>query len=201
MRAGTWACSSRARPPSCCHLCGGAGACIELASSRHDFAPVPTDEMAFALSLFVETANRRISSAASFSCESNDASAEVCKHLYGALSAEIEGLPIRAHPRTESQTTLYSAFCSLCMSYDGDPLQVAVCARVLAFHLLMERTAGAVLGEWIQAHPDSVEVVTLHPAVVEAIAKMRLHGRILIAEGAFLEQVIEEAKRSSPGSL
>ena len=60
----------------------------------------------------------------------------------------------------------------------------------------MERTAGAALAEWVQAHPDSAELVTLHPAVVTAIGKVRLRGSVLTSEREFLELVTEEANVS-----
>ncbi len=89
---------------------------------------------------------------------------------------------------------VYTAFTTLCSYYDGDPLQAAVCARVLAFHFLMERTEGSVLSEWIQPHPEADQLVELHPAVIEAIATTRLHGSVLLPEGTFVELVAEKAR-------
>ncbi len=153
-----------------------------------DFAPVSSDEMAFALTLFVEAANRRLSAAETPLQHGHD----VCEYLYLALCADLPS-PSAAQTKVDHHTTLYTAFSTLCSHYNGDPLQAAVCARVLAFHFLMERTAGAVLSEWIQPHPETVQLVQLHPAVVEAIATMRLHGSVLLAESVFVELVAEKA--------
>ena len=146
--------------------------------------------MAFALTLFVEAANRKLPPPVAPSQDDD----EVCKYLYSILCAGVPSLSATAHLEADHHTTLYTAFGTLCSYYDGDPLQAAVCARVLAFHFLMEGTAGAVLSEWLQPHPESIQLVELHPAVVEAIATIRLHGSVLLPERVFAQLVAERAR-------
>ncbi len=158
-----------------------------------DFAPISSDEMAFALTFFVEAANRRISSPVpppDFKFQSDD---DVCDLLFQILCSDIASHPAVRHPEQNHQTTLYEAFNALCSHYEGDPLQAAVCARVLAFYFLMERSAGATLAEWVEPHPETPQYVSLDPAVIEAIATVRLRGSVLLSHGAFLELVAEKA--------
>ncbi len=144
--------------------------------------------MAFALTIFVQAANQRIP--LPISPGEVD---EVCHHLFSILCADVDTPPTAGPPQPDFQTTLFVAFRTLCGHYDGDPLQAAVCARVLAFYFLMERSAGAVLADWVQPHPETPQFVGLHPAVVETIATVRLRGSVLLSAHAFLKLVVENA--------
>ncbi len=144
--------------------------------------------MSFALTLFVEAASRQISLPVTV----HDVD-EVCGYLFNTLCADLDILPAAEHPRAEDQSALYAAFRSLCGHYDGDPLQAAVCARVLAFYFLMERSAGAAVADWVRSHPETPQVVELHPAVIEAIATVRLCGSVLLSASAFTRLVAEKA--------
>ena len=155
--------------------------------------------MAFALTLFVEAANRRISSPLprwDVHLQSDDS---VCDLLFRILCADLDMDPAVRLPQHDQQTTLYVAFSTLCSHYEGDPLQAAVCARVLAFYFLMERSAGAALAEWVEPHPDRPEYVSLNPAVIEAIATVRLRGSVQLSQGTFSALVAEKAASSNGG--
>ena len=167
-------------------------------SPSPDFASVSNDEMAFALTLFVEAANRRISSPVPVRAVQPE-SDEVCDLLFRVLCADLESDPAVQRPQHDQQTSLFAAFSTLCSHYDGDPLQAAVCARVLAFYFLMERTAGAVLSEWVQPDPETPQYVSLDPAIIEAIATVRLRGSVLLSGGEFVALVAEKA--ASPTSV
>lgn len=185
-QAGTRACSCRSRGADLCNT-PQAGAPIESVAPFSDFAQVSSDEMAFALTLFVEAANRGLSTTAKVHQHED----ELCEQLYVTLCAEAPRLPTVECPQPDHHTTLYTAFRTLCRHYTGDTLQAAVCARVLAFHFLMERTAGNLLSEWVRPHPETVKLVVLHPAVVEAIATTSLHGSVLLGESVFLDLVAQ----------
>ena len=118
---------------------------------------------------------------------------ETCEHLYRTLYADVGSLAAPAHAQSGSETSLYNAFSTLFHYYEGDPLQAAVCARVMAFYFLMERSAGAVLAAWTQAHPGISQFVDLHPAVIEAIASVRLRGSVLLSERVFVDTVAKLA--------
>ena len=153
--------------------------------------------MAFALTLFVEAANRRMSTAVASRNILPQEDGDVCRLIYQTLCADLYSAPVAGSPPKNYKTTLYAAFETLCSHYDGDPLQVAVCARVLAFHFLMERTAGAALADWVQPHPETTELVTLNPAVIEAIATVKLRGSVQLSQDAFLKFVAEKAASSN----
>lgn len=118
---------------------------------------------------------------------------DVCEALYRTLCADVESRPAAHRSEADRSTSLYTAFSALCSHYDGDPLQAAVCARVLAFYFMMERSAGAAVADWVQPQPGTTELVELHPAVVDAIATVRLHGSVLLNETTFLVRVQEAA--------
>ncbi len=115
----------------------------------------------------------------------------MCSWLYQTLCADVEPSFSEESSRANQETTLESAFRVLCSHYEGDPLQASICARVLAFYFLMERTAGAAVAAWVHSVPDAPQLVALHPAVVEAIAKIRIRGTVL-SDRSF-EQVLTEA--------
>ena len=82
-------------------------------------------------------------------------------------------------------STLSEAFLALWQHYAGDERQASLCARVLGFHLLMERTEGAAVGRWLVPNPDDPETVLLDPAVIEAIALVPLTADGLFSEDLF----------------
>ena len=149
--------------------------------------------MAFALTLFVEAANRSVSTPVASRKILSQGGDQVCEHLFRILCSDLDCPPAVRHPQHDHQTTLYAAFNTLCSHYEGDPLQAAVCARVLAFYFLMEHSAGATLAEWVEPHLDTPQYVSLDPAVIEAIATVRLCGSVLLSHDRFLELVAEKA--------
>lgn len=87
-------------------------------------------------------------------------------------------------PSGSEGSTLGEAFLAVWQHYAEDDRQASICARVLGFHLLMERTEGAAVGQWLVQSPDEPGMVLLHSAVVEAIASVPL-----TSEGRFSEDI------------
>ena len=148
------------------------------------FEAVAVDEVAFAMSLFVAAANRMfagIDSQAAF----GNADALEGRRLFLAVSV----LPME--PLDEAKQTallessLYRAFQHVWEQYRGDARRTSICARVLGFCYLMERTRGAIAGRWAMANLAGPEEVLLEPALVQAIATT-----VLSARGTMSERVL-----------
>lgn len=149
--------------------------------------------MAFALALFVNAANGKIAGADALVSARGKA---LCDELYLDLCGQPGATDARG-PRMAGEASLYQSFRAVCQHCDGHPEQVPLCARVLAFHFLMLRSAGAVLAGWAQAHPSEPRHVLLPQAVINAIARVRLDSRILLQDSSFLEQVELMARKTS----
>ena len=162
---------------------------IGLETHPFNFPPVSAGEMAFALTVFVNAANRRILPRVTPELALTEDGNEVCKDLYQTLCADVSSLPTMGRPRPDDETTLFGAFLVLCLHYEGHAEQASLCARVLAFYFLMERSAGAALAGWVRPSPDDPRQVLLDPAVIRAIASVRLERGVLLSASHFLELV------------
>ena len=94
-------------------------------------------------------------------------------------------------------STLSEAFLTLWQHYSNDERQASICARVLGFYLLTERTEGAVLRPWAVPNPTDPETVLLHPALIEGLAAVPLLADGQLPEDLFLEIVASLAFSSS----
>lgn len=158
------------------------------------YAAVSPDETAFAMSLFVGAANGQ--SARSVT-PSQLRESRACESLFLALSfgTKIAPEPMRRAALLES--SLFRAFCTVWHAYRQDPLRDSLCARVLGFCFLMERSRGEILQLWPASRPSSQaedELVALHPAVIEAIAEVALEANGMLSESVFLEQLSRVAE-------
>ena len=152
--------------------------------SHNAYPPVSTGEIAFAIAIFVNAANRSISLVtSSLSPRSLRACDQAFLNLVPRRSAQVQN-------GTSHEASLYEAFKVLWEQFEGDTHQTAVCARILAFHFLMERTSGSVVAEWLKEHPETPETVVLDDAIVSAIA-----GVSLALDGSLLESEFHDAVR------
>ena len=159
--------------------------------------------MAFAITLFLEAATRRVLPAPP---PVDVLLEDPCALLYETLCADVGSsmiavavpdtlapdtlaVPVAVAAQEVEQASLYVAFRVLWSHYERDPLQAAICARILALYFLMEHTAGMALAEWVQPIPETPQFVTLHPAVIQAIGTVRLNGSVLLCQTAFPELV------------
>jgi hypothetical protein len=154
-----------------------------------EFDPIPPDEMGFAMALFVNAANGRLSSSGHFR-SSPPSPNLVCEQLFLRLLFSDDLVATSPKPIVlKDDVNLYSVFRTLWERYEDDDRQVSVCARVLAFHFMMERTAGGAVAAWINPCPSGPEAVFLDPAVVEALAGICLLKDGLLSEDHFLNEV------------
>jgi hypothetical protein len=153
-----------------------------------EFDPIPPDEMGFAMALFANAANGRLSLPGLGS--SPTGSNQMCERLFMRLICSDDLAAATPKPAViEDDLSLYAVFRMLWDRYEGDARQVSVCARVLAFHFLMERTAGGAHTEWLKPCPSEPEAVVLDPAVVEALAGICLLKDGLLREEHLLKEV------------
>jgi hypothetical protein len=154
-----------------------------------EFDPIPPDEMGFAMALFVNAANGRLSSSGHFRSSPTSPNL-MCEQLFLRLLFSDDLVATTPKPIVlKDDVNLYSIFRTLWERYEDDDRQVSVCARVLAFHFLMERTAGGAVAAWINPCPSGPEAVFLDPAVVEALAGICLLKDGLLSEDHFLNEV------------
>ncbi len=85
--------------------------------------------------------------------------------------------------------SLYSIFRLLWERYESDERQSSICARVLAFHFLMARTAGGAVTERVNPSPSGPEAFVRDPVVVEALARVCLLQDGLIDEDHFSNEI------------
>ena len=136
------------------------------------------DEIAYAVAVFVSAANKTLSLRQRSSLTSH--ARRECEDLFITLYCTAPSQDFDAEGTQGG--SLYTAFRALWEQYEGDAGQRSVCARVLAFYFLMERTRGTVVEEWIRPCPETPEAVILDDAVIEAI------GSVALGEGGGLPE-------------
>ena len=140
------------------------------------------DEIAYAVAVFVSAANKTLSLRQRSSLTSH--AKRECEDLFTTLYCTAPSQDFDAEGTQGG--SLYTAFRALWEQYEGDAGQRSVCARVLAFYFLMERTRGTVVEEWIKPCPETPEAVILDDAVIEAIGSVALGERGSLTEDLFL---------------
>jgi hypothetical protein len=158
------------------------------------YPPVPSDEIAFAMTLFVGAANGQSLPSGKLQPVTE---ARECEELFLALSFGTGVMPDPMRRAALLESSLFRAFCSLWQEYASDRSRRSICARVLGFCFLMERSRGKIL-QFRPAAPSpgkpDHDLVTLHPAVVEALSCVRLEPNGMLTESAFLEQLARTAE-------
>lgn len=176
---------------------GSPGVCPARPDGASNMKPVEPEEIAFALTIFVAAATRRLVSDESQLVHLSAASLEECRGLFASLSM-LEPVPAAqvAGSIDRGATSLEVAFLSLWQQYEGSLLRHSVCARVLGFYFLMERTAGSGIGRFTEQCPEQPETVMLKAEVVRAIAGIELNSFGQLSE-TLLYEVIEDMKLHS----
>ncbi len=160
-----------------------------LAHSIRRFPPVPAEEIAFALTLFVAAANGQSAPPVRPDNSAELLDLQECRRVYLALCPDRSaGLPANQDVKPCARA-LSSAFLSLWQHYRNSEYQASICARVLNFHLLMVESAGSAIDRWVSPCPETPEIVMLHAAIIEAIATVPLNNNGCWAENLFLALV------------
>ena len=164
---------------------------------KWDFGPVPADEIAFAMSLFFAAAQRKILPSKRPTTEAELSIGQEAQRVFVSL---VPPRPVSFPKAAEFQgSSLSEAFLTVWQQYAGDERQASICARVLGFHLFMERTEGAAVEHWLLTDPTDFETVLLHPAVIEAVASVPLLREGRLPEELFIKTVVLQASSRSLG--
>ena len=134
------------------------------------------------MSVFVNAANRILSTHPS---SLGPANPDERDSLFSAL---LPHDPQQSNP-TADEVPLRAAFNVLWAQFQGDQQQSAVCARILAFHFLMEHTRGAIVEAWLRPCLDDPGAVVLDEIVVGAVAVARLEDTGSFARHDFLQAI------------
>ena len=154
------------------------------------YPAVASEEVAFAMTLFVSAANGHSQAANSFT---NPVDSRGCEEIFFDLCFGSMAHPESFERAALLESSIFRAFCTVWHSYLGDPMQDALCARVLGFCFLMERSRGKILQYFETAKHDG-DLVALHPAVVETVARVELGKNGMLSEATFLDRLMEVAE-------
>jgi hypothetical protein len=160
---------------------------------------IDVQEMAYALSFFVGAATNRLSSGSGSEPTVNELSDNRAAMIYDAIVMG-QSSPRDSELHRSNQTILQVAFARLWSHYEESSAQESICARVLGFYCLMERTGGRVLARWTSEYPTNPEGTILHPAVVEALALFPLGDQGRLQEVDYLALIVEVAQQRSQPS-
>ncbi len=143
------------------------------------------------MTLFVSAANGQSTPT---NLPSSSPDALTCEQTFLALSfgTTAEPDPVRRAALLES--TIYRAFRAVWYQYRTDPQRLSLCARVLAFCFLMERSRGEILQLWEGPESES-DLLSLHPAVVDALASVTMEDNGMLSKSVFLEHLRTVAER------
>ncbi len=90
--------------------------------------------------------------------------------------------------------SLHQAFSVVWEQFEGHHQQVVVCARLLAFHFLMERTQGRAVENWLRPSPEGPATVILDDAVVTAVGCVFLREDGQMSENDLAESVRQQLR-------
>ena len=150
------------------------------------FATVSFDKIAFAAACFVAAAEGQLSGGSSGLTRDQGI---FCRRIYTGL-VEAEESSHASQTGAEGKRQLYDVFRCLWEHNLDQAQHSAICARVLAFHLLMERTEGAAIDGWTTVLEREEALVALHPAVVHAIGQVNLWPDRALSERVFRQQIL-----------
>ena len=170
------------------------------ATEETQFGPrrqsIDVQEMAYALSFFVGAATNRLSFGSGSEPTVNELSDNRAAMIYDAIVIG-QSSPRDPELHRSNQTTLQVAFARLWSHYEESSAQESICARVLGFYCLMERTGGRALARWTSEDPTNPEGTILHPAVVEALALLPIGNQGRLQEEDYLASIVEIAQQRS----
>jgi hypothetical protein len=164
-----------------------------------DFPQVAPEEIAFALALFVGIVQGQLGSS-SHAPLSRDEEEELsdCLRILSPLCNSEQSSIRSGSDAIDYRTSLGRVLLVIWQLHRGHPHQTSICARVLNFYLLTERTAGTALQRWVIPCTEDPKLVLLHPALIEALATAPLTEQGELPEIAFLASVEAIAASSSP---
>lgn len=165
--------------------------CTQPVLSSHiygeTFAPVPADDLGFALSIFVSAANRTFVSGETTRLSEDQVIER--DHFFADLLLHSATGAVPSRKAMPHEASLEIAFAALWNEHRNHELRDSICARVLCFYFLMERTEGRVIQKWINPSPERPAEVILDSVVVEGLASAALDARSGLVESHFLSAI------------
>ncbi|MGI4827853.1 MAG: hypothetical protein ACRYFU_06655 [Janthinobacterium lividum] len=165
------------------------------------FESIASDEIGFAMTLFVNYANEGLRSPIEPDAEAGLVDQEGGKRLFFTLSFGPLATVDEAKQKELLQTSLYRTFSCLWSHYAGDHRRESICARVFGFCCLMEKTRGALVEQWMVPSPLGPERIILHPAIVEAVASTELSAQGRMSERVLIADIYSCWRAMKPESL
>jgi hypothetical protein len=165
------------------------------AVNNYNFSPVRTDDLAYALTIFVSAANGKLRPRVAGRSALRQSSILDCECLFLTLSSGPRRRAADRRSSAQRETTLPVAFAALWNEYLNEPSRDSICARVLGFYYLMERTRGRMVKGWVEACPDQPETVALDLIVVHGLANVPLSPEGHLSQSLLLDVIglIEES--------
>ena len=155
---------------------------------QHSFPGVSSHEMAFAMSLFVGAGNGKISPHRRTDSQA-DRNDELQAHRRFVTWSSHTEVANAGQLQMNAPVSLFRAFLVVWQHYCLEECQQSICARLIGFYYMMERTRGEVLAAWTRESPADPESIILHPAVVETIASIELTDAGCFSEALLLTRI------------
>jgi hypothetical protein len=165
------------------------------ASGSRCFPPVAADELGFALGVFVAAGSRPLPAGAMRCEELSEEETDEGEALFGDLL--VHGSFADRSQELPHQASLPRAFAALWREYRDDAMRESLCARVLCFYFLMERTRGKVVEPWVTACPERPEEVLLDPVVVQGLAAMPVSAATGVREADLVAAILRQTRHSA----
>lgn len=153
------------------------------------FDAVPSDEVGFAIAIFMSAANGQFRPFQSVSSEAERLDLQAGTELFLRLSFGTMEVVSDSKRSALLRSSLFGGFACVWKNYAGGSRRPSLCARILGFCCLMEKTRGGLVEGWVVPSPEGPEQVILHPAVVEAIANTQLSDQGGMSERVFTADV------------
>jgi hypothetical protein len=156
------------------------------------FCEVPVNEMAHALTYFVDAANMELRSSLIPRTKGRRIRLSECERFFIKLSVCNISERVPAQTASANEEGLFRSFVTLWNHYEGYGLRRSICARVLGFYYLMERTGGWPLQGWMELSRDRPEAVLLDLAVVDGLASVQLEFSGRLSQALLLARIESE---------
>jgi len=138
---------------------------------------IASEEIAFALSLFVGSAEGRLTPTHS-------------RHLPSESRCSLCSEQTRSWTDAHSRSpALLAALSAVWDFYGDDPRKADICARIAAFYAVVSKSEGAIISEWVTVSPDNPDESLLDPAIIQAIATTPLNRQTPYTDASFLASV------------
>jgi hypothetical protein len=100
-----------------------------------------------------------------------------------------EFLAVKEGRLTLTDTPLHRAAFAVLKHYDGHPDQQALFCRIFAFYFFVNKHKIETLSKYTKRCEDEPDVVLVHPAVMQAVAKATMSNSLTFEKNSFLKLI------------